>query len=49
LHHFNLFNLIFLIWIPGTTCVFNISSYYRLICSFLYFFWEFADISPQEA
>jgi len=37
------FNIIFLIWIPGTTCVFNIGSCYRLICSFLYFFWEFAD------
>ena len=49
LHHFNLFNMIFLVWIPGTTCVFNIRSYYRLIYSFLYFLWEFADISPQEA
>jgi hypothetical protein len=27
------------IWIPGTTCIFNIRSYYCLICSFLYFFW----------
>jgi hypothetical protein len=41
----DLFNMIFLIWIPGTTCVFNIRSYFRLRCSFLYFFWEFADIS----
>jgi hypothetical protein len=27
----------------------NIRSYFRLIYSFLYFLWEFADISPQEA